>query len=158
MNKAFLTFRGYFEIVMSSACQQFTSLYRNLTIQCIVLIYLLNCTILIQSLVTLQKTGIFKGTKSQASELMEIPIQILLHLSNDNFQTGAWVYFISTLSVLSLPFLFGFLGPHPWLMKVPRPGVKYIRAIAATLHHSHSNMGFGLSLQPTPQFTATPDP
>ena len=33
-----------------------------------------------------------------------------------------------------------------------------IRAVAASLHHSHSNMGSEPHLQPTPQFTATPDP
>ena len=32
-----------------------------------------------------------------------------------------------------------------------------IRAAAAGLHHSHSNMGSDLCLQPTPQLTATPD-
>ena len=33
-----------------------------------------------------------------------------------------------------------------------------IRATAAGLHHGHSNAGSKLCLQPTPQFTATPDP
>ena len=33
-----------------------------------------------------------------------------------------------------------------------------IGAAATGLHHSHSNMGSGSCLQPTPQFTATPDP
>jgi len=33
-----------------------------------------------------------------------------------------------------------------------------IGAIAAGLHHSHSNVGFELHLQPTPQLMATPDP
>ena len=33
-----------------------------------------------------------------------------------------------------------------------------VRAIAAGLHQSHSNAGSELSLQPTPQLTATPDP
>ena len=33
-----------------------------------------------------------------------------------------------------------------------------IGAIAAGLHHSHSNSGFEPRLQPTPQLTATPDP
>ena len=33
-----------------------------------------------------------------------------------------------------------------------------IRAIAASLHHSHSNMGSEPCMQPTPQFTATTDP
>ena len=31
-------------------------------------------------------------------------------------------------------------------------------AVAAGLHHSHSNAGSELRLQPTPQLTATPDP
>ena len=33
-----------------------------------------------------------------------------------------------------------------------------IRATAAGLYHSHSNVGSGLHLQPTRQLTATPDP
>ena len=33
-----------------------------------------------------------------------------------------------------------------------------IRATAASLYHSHSNMGSKLHLRPTTQFTATPDP
>ena len=34
----------------------------------------------------------------------------------------------------------------------------WIRAIVASLHHSHSNTGSELCLWPTPQFTATGDP
>ena len=33
-----------------------------------------------------------------------------------------------------------------------------IRAVAASLRHSHSNMGSEPRLRPTPQPTATPDP
>ena len=33
-----------------------------------------------------------------------------------------------------------------------------IGAVAAGLHHSHSNAGFKPHLQPTPQLIATPDP
>ena len=33
-----------------------------------------------------------------------------------------------------------------------------IRAVATGLRHSHSNVGSELHLQPTPQFTAAPDP
>ena len=33
-----------------------------------------------------------------------------------------------------------------------------IGAVAASLCHSHSNVGSELRLQPTPQLTATPDP
>ena len=33
-----------------------------------------------------------------------------------------------------------------------------IGAVASGLHHSHSNSGSGLPLQPTPQLTAMPDP
>ena len=33
-----------------------------------------------------------------------------------------------------------------------------IRATAGSLHHSHSNAGFELHLQPTPQLTAMSDP
>ena len=47
-----------------------------------------------------------------------------------------------------------FPGPHPQYMEVPRLGA----AIAASLHHSHSNSGSESHLQPTPQLMATPDP
>ena len=33
-----------------------------------------------------------------------------------------------------------------------------MRAVAAVLHHSHSNAGSEPPLQPTPQLTAMPDP
>ena len=33
-----------------------------------------------------------------------------------------------------------------------------VRAVAAGLHHSHSNGGSELCLEPAPQFMATPDP
>ena len=49
-----------------------------------------------------------------------------------------------------------FLGPHPWHTEVPRTGIT--RAIAAGLHHSHSNAGAKLRLRPTPQLMAIPDP
>ena len=50
-----------------------------------------------------------------------------------------------------------FVGPHPRHMEVPRLGVK-TGATAAGLHHSHSNVGSKLRLQPTPQLMATLDP
>ena len=34
----------------------------------------------------------------------------------------------------------------------------WIRAVAASLHHSHTNMGSELHMRPIPQLTATPDP
>ena len=51
---------------------------------------------------------------------------------------------------------FVFLGPHLWHMEVPARGL--IRAVAASLCHSHSNAGSELRLQPTSQLTATLDP
>ena len=48
-----------------------------------------------------------------------------------------------------------FLGPHPYRNSQAR---NQIRAIAAGLHHSHSNRGSELHLQPTPQLMTTPDP
>ena len=66
---------------------------------------------------------------------------------------------LSVLYKKELLFLFivlSFLGPRPWHMEVPRPGVK--SATAASLHHSHSNARSKLHLQPTPQLTAMLDP
>ena len=53
-------------------------------------------------------------------------------------------------------FLF-FLGPHLQHMEVPRPGSQ-IRAAAAGLCHSHSNIRSELHLSPMPQLVATLDP
>ena len=50
-------------------------------------------------------------------------------------------------------FIFCFLGPHPLHMEVPRLGGLF-RATAASLHHSHSNVGSEPRLQPPPQLTA----
>ena len=63
----------------------------------------------------------------------------------------SWMSDFFFLSFLS------FLGPHPWHMEVPRVG-GLIRAVAAGLRQSHSNVGSELHLQPTPQLMATPDP
>ena len=52
---------------------------------------------------------------------------------------------------------FSFLGPHPWHMEIPRLGGP-IRAAAAGLHHSHSNLGSQLHLQPTLQLMAMSAP
>ena len=66
------------------------------------------------------------------------------------------------LFLLKIPFFFFFcllvfLGPHPRHMEVPRlRGL--IGAVAASLHHSHSNAGSEPCLKPTPQLAATPDP
>ena len=43
-------------------------------------------------------------------------------------------------------------------MEVPRLVVKRNGPAAAGLHHSHSNASSESSLQPMPQFMATPDP
>ena len=51
--------------------------------------------------------------------------------------------------------LFCFLGPHPWHMEAPTLGVK---SVAASLHHSHSNVGSEPHLRTTPQLTTTLDP
>ena len=50
-----------------------------------------------------------------------------------------------------------FLGPHLQHMEVPGLGGR-IGAVAAGLHHSHSNPRSEPRLQPTPQLTATPGP
>ena len=68
-------------------------------------------------------------------------------------------YIIVFDSFFCLPFFFflTFLGPHPRPMEVPMPGMG-IRATAAGLHHSHSNTGLELHLQPISQLMATSDP
>ena len=43
-------------------------------------------------------------------------------------------------------------------MEVPRLGVGRIAAVAASLYHSHSNVGSKWHLRPAPQLTAMPDP
>ena len=53
-------------------------------------------------------------------------------------------------------FFLVFLGQQVWHMEVPRLGGES-GAVAASLHHSHSNGVFRPYLQPMPQLTATPD-
>ena len=60
------------------------------------------------------------------------------------------------LSFLFLFFLV-FLWRHPQHMEVPRLRDQ-IRALAASLHHSHSNAGPKLRLQAKTQLKAIPDP
>ena len=57
--------------------------------------------------------------------------------------------------LISLFYFFVCLGPNLRHMEVSRLG---IGAIAAGLHHSHSNVGSEPRLPPTPQPTATLDP
>ena len=51
-----------------------------------------------------------------------------------------------------------FLGPQLYIMEVPRLEVESDPYTAAGLHHSYSNAGSKLHLQPAPQLMATPDP
>ena len=54
------------------------------------------------------------------------------------------------------------IGFEPWirhfLFLIGSQARGPIRAVAASLHQSHSNMGSKPHLQPTPQLMATPDP
>ena len=51
-----------------------------------------------------------------------------------------------------------FLGLTHGIWRFPDYGSDQIRAVAASLHHSHSNVGSELRLQPTPPLMATQDP
>ena len=64
-------------------------------------------------------------------------------------------HFFAVSFVVVVLCFFGFLGPHPWHMKVPGLGGP-IRAVATVLHHSHSNAGSEPHLQPAPQLMVTP--
>ena len=68
------------------------------------------------------------------------------------------LFFLRSVSVFVFVFVFlPFLGLLPRHMEIPRlRGL--IGAIATSLCQSHSNVGSKPRLQPTPQFTATPDP
>ena len=65
--------------------------------------------------------------------------------------------FQTSLTFLSFFFFLVFLGLHLQHMEVPRLG-GLIGAVATGLHHSHSNVGSELHLQPTPQLAAKLDP
>ena len=61
-------------------------------------------------------------------------------------------FIISTLQIKKsslLVFFFFSLGLYPWQMEVPRLGGR-IGAIAASLYHSHGNVGSKPHLQPIP--------
>ena len=53
-------------------------------------------------------------------------------------------------------FFFCFLGPYPWAYGSSQARGQ-IRAAAAGLHHSHSNLGSEPCQQPIPQLTAMPE-
>ena len=56
-------------------------------------------------------------------------------------------------------YFLAFLGLHLWHMEDGGSQARgLIRAVAAGLHQSHSNVGSEPHLQPAPQFMATPDP
>ena len=63
----------------------------------------------------------------------------------------------SARELLQMIFFFVFLGLHLWHMEVTRLGVKLELQLLAC-HHSHSNAGSKLCLQPTPSLLAMPDP
>ena len=56
-----------------------------------------------------------------------------------------------------LSFFFGLFRPAPAAYGGSQ-ATGPVRAIAASLHHSHSNAGSRPHLRPTPQLTAMPDP
>ena len=100
-----------------------------------------NCTAIIDDLVTWWKT--FSTVPNETE--YDIPGNFSVH-SN-------WPKLFFFFSFLS----FVFLGPHP----VAYGGSQargQIGALAASLHHSHSNSGSEPSLWPTPQLRATLDP
>ena len=61
----------------------------------------------------------------------------------------------SSISFFFLSFVF--LGLHQWYTEIPRLGAES-RAVAASLHHSHSNARSELCRWPIPQLTETLDP
>ena len=69
------------------------------------------------------------------------------------WQKGDFFFFLFSLSL----FFFAFWGPHLQHMEIPTLGSQ-IRTTAASLHHSHSNLGSEPHLWPTPQLMAMPDP
>ena len=78
--------------------------------------------------------------------------QVLNPLShNGNSTIMFYIYLCAVCFVLLC-----FLGPHPWHGSFQPRG--WIGAAAAGLHHSHNSAGSELSLHPTPQLMATPDP
>ena len=74
-----------------------------------------------------------------------------------------WIYLTFLIHIAKLifrkvaPFFYVFLGPHPQHCGGSQAR-GLIGAVAASLHHSHSNVGSELSLQPAPQLMAMPDP
>ena len=69
---------------------------------------------------------------------------------------GICIYVIYTY-IYTLFFFFCFLRAAPMIYGGSQAKGR-IRAVAASLHHSHSDAGSQPCLQPTPQLMATPDP
>ena len=86
--------------------------------------------------------------KIQASPALSEHLLALSHLiSEETLQVRIIVISLFFLSFVFAPEAYG--GTQAG---------SQIRAVAAGLHHSHSNVGSEPRLQPIPQFTATPDP
>ena len=76
---------------------------------------------------------------------------VLITTKNTYYQKYIWYW------SFFLFFLFLLFRATPKAYEVSQPRGQ-IGAMAASLHHSHSNKGSKLHLWPTPQLTATPDP
>ena len=75
----------------------------------------------------------------------------LLFLDMENREICIFVSFFFFLS-------FVFLGLHPQHMEGGSQARGLTRAVATSLHNSHSNVGSEPHLLPTPQLKAAPDP
>ena len=96
----------------------------------------------------LEGLSLFSSVMQLVSGRAGIPIQVPCPLS---------LFLFFSFSFFSFIFFFYFLGPHMWHMEVPRLGIEF-RATAASLCHSHSNMGSKPRLWPVAQLTSVPDP
>ena len=98
--------------------------------------------------------GCFEGVEREKRKaLLFIPEDSQAFLSFSSVFLCPSFFFLSFLFL----FFFFFLGLQLQHMEVPRLGGQ-IKAKAAGLQHSRSNVGSEPPLQPTPQLTATPDP
>ena len=74
-----------------------------------------------------------------------------------SFRGAADLGFFCLVNFIYL-FIFGFLGPHPWHMEVPKLGVESELKLPAYTTATDSNARSKPRLQSTPQLTAMPDP
>ena len=105
-------------------------------------------------LLYIKKRALFYGASPGGHECIELEKKRAVWNICSGFQKNEWVWWLNLFTYLIIFFLFK--AAHAAYRNCAARG--QIRAAAADLHHSHSNIRSELHLWPTPQLMASPDP